>query len=128
MVDVETSEIICTREVWETREDAPGAGGMAERLAIMFHQDFPLVDGRIINKQGETITIDRGQNAVRAGGRLIIFREEPVIHPATGQKVGMDIRVVAHARIIKVHPETAAALVMDGDEKTVNRLDRFITE
>ena len=128
MVDVETSKIICTQEVWETWEDTHGAGDLAERLAIMFHQDFPLLDGQIIKKEGENIIVDLGQGRVKPDRRLIIFREEPVIHPATGKRVGMDIRILGHARIIKVLPETAVARFMDGNEKAVKRLDRFITE
>ncbi len=127
MVDVETSKIICTRKVWETPEDVRG-GDMAERLAIMFHQDFPLTAGRIIKKEGESITVDLGRGRVKPGRGLIIFREEPVIHPATGKKVGMDIRILGHARVITVFSETAVARLVDDDGETVKRLDRVITE
>ena len=128
MVDVETSKVICKQEVRETWEDGHGGGDMAERLAIMFHQDFPLIDGHIIKKQGKTITVDQGQDKIKPGRRLIIFREEPVIHPVTGKRVGMDIRILGHARVIEVLPETAVARLTDSDEKAVSRLDRFITE
>ena len=128
MIDVETSKIISTHEMGADLIDSFSAGNMAEGLALKLHQDFPLIDGHIIEMKGKNMVVDIGQNGTKPGRRLIIFRGEPVIHPVTGKTVGTDIRVVAHAVVTQVLPETSRAMVLDADEGGVNRLDRVITE
>lgn len=128
MIDVETSKVVSTRKICGKLNNISAAGDLAEKLAIKFHQDFPLLDGHIIEKQGENIIVDKGQNMVKPGRRLIIFRGEPMIHPLTGKRLGMDIHILGHARVTKVLPETAVARLVDGDKKTVGPSDRFITE
>ncbi|RLC17078.1 MAG: hypothetical protein DRH93_18030 [Deltaproteobacteria bacterium] len=128
MIDVETSEVISQQEIWGGLNDPLSAGEMAEGLALKFHQGFPLVDGHIIEKQGGSIVVDIGQHVIKPDRRLIIFRGEPVIHPVTGENVGLDIQVLGHALVIQVQQKTAIARLIDCDEATLNLTDRVITE
>ncbi len=127
MIDVETSEVISQQEIWGVN-DPLSAGEMAEGLALKFHQGFPLVDGHIIEKQGGSIVVDIGQHVTKPDRRLIIFREEPVIHPVTSKNVGLDIQVLGHAQVIQVQRETAMAKLIDCDEAALNLTDRVIVE
>jgi len=128
MVDTETSEILATADVYDEVKDLHALKLLAEGLAIKFHRDFPLVEGAIIQKKGKYIFTDLGQDKIKVNRRLIIYREEPVKHPATGKSFGADYRIIDRARIKQVSPEMSKAEVFNDKDRSINQSDKVITE
>lgn len=128
MIDNETSAIISTQEITGNLKDPLSGRYLAEALALKFHQDFPLVDGHIIGKAGHNIKVDLGHNRVKPGRRLILFREAPLVDPATGKFAGTEVRILGYARVNQVMQKTAVARVRDEDGEALMLTDRVIVE
>lgn len=128
IIDVETSKIISRQEIWGRVDHLSGTGNITNGLAIRFHQDFPLNDGQIIEKQGLKIIVDMGQSRLKTGRRLIVFRGRPVVHPVSKKTIGTDIHIIGHARIIEIFQSTAAAQLEGCNVADVRLMDRVITE
>ncbi|MGA1824084.1 MAG: FlgO family outer membrane protein [bacterium] len=128
MIDIETSEIVATADVYDEIKDLTLLKSLAAGLALKFHREFPLVDGAIIKKSGNYIFTDLGQDKISVHRRLIIYREEPVKHPVTGKEFGADCQIIDRARILQVSPEMSKARIIQGKAKQVDQLDKVITE
>ena len=74
------------------------------------------------------IVTDMGEQKIGIQKRLIVYREEPVVHPVTGKMLGADSEILGHARIKQVSPEMSKAELIEEKEKRVNRLDKVITQ
>ncbi len=128
MIDTETSEIMATEDVYSEVKGLPALASLAEGMAIKFHRDFPLVGGVVIKRKGKSIFTDMGQDKIKLQRRLIVYKDEPVKHPVTGKILGADSEIIAHAYITQVEAEMSKAELTDGRDKTINRLDKVISE
>ncbi len=128
MIDTETSDILAVVDVYDEVTDISSLSSLSEGLAIKLHREFPLIDGVVIQKKGNSIFCDLGKNKIKIHRRLIVFREEPVKHPVTGKLFGSDNVILGRARIIQVMPELSKADMLDGKTETIKPLDKVITE
>jgi hypothetical protein len=128
VIDTETSDILVVVDAYDEISNISSLRSLSEGLAIKLHREFPLIDGVVIQKNGNSIICDLGKNKVKLRSRLIVFREEPLKHPVTGKLLGSDNVIVGRARVIQVMPELSKADVMDGETKTIKLLDKIITE
>jgi len=128
LIDTETSEILATEDVYDEVKDLAGLRVLAEGLALKFHRDFPLVDGRIIQQKDNAVFTDLGEDKVKLQRRLILYREEPLKHPVTGKMLGVDNVIIGRARITQVMPEMSKAEVVAGKAESVKPQDKVITE
>ncbi|CAN2039888.1 Tetratricopeptide repeat protein [Candidatus Magnetomoraceae bacterium gMMP-15] len=110
IIDNETSEILAIKDVYDELKNKSGLMSMSERLAIKIHKEFPLTDGLIIQKKGNTFFTDLGKEKIKSARRLIVYREKPGIHhPLTGKNPGTDTEIIGYARIIKVMEKMSRA-------------------
>ena len=128
MIDTETSEILAVEDVYDEAKELPALRSLAEGMAIKFHQDFPLVNGLIIEKKSENIFTDLGQEEIKDQRRLIVYRERPIKHPVTGKMLGADNEIICRARITQVMPEISKAQLVGGHAENIKLMDRVITE
>jgi TolB-like protein len=128
MIDTETSEILATEDVYDEVKDLLALRALAEGMAIKFHQEFPLVDGLVIERKEEDIFTDLGQDVIELRRRLIVYREEPVKHPVTGKVLGADNKIMGHARVTQVMPEMSKAELLECKAEAIRRLDKVITQ
>jgi TolB-like protein len=128
MIDTETSEILASKDVYGEVKDLPALRSLAEGMAIKFHLDFPLVDGLIIEQKGKDIFTDLGENVIKVGRRLIVYRVEPIKHPVTGKVLGADNKIIGRACITQVMSEMSKAELLKGKPESVGHLDRVITQ
>jgi tetratricopeptide (TPR) repeat protein/TolB-like protein len=128
LIDTETSEILSAQDVYNEVKDLPSLGFLAEGMAVKFHQDFPLVDGLVIEHKGDDIFTDLGQDVIKLGRKLIIYRENPIRHPVTGKAQGADNAIIGRARVTQVMPEMSKAQLLERTAKAIRRMDKVITE
>jgi len=128
MIDTETSEVATTVDVYDEAKDLQALISLAEGMAIKFHREFPLLDGLVIQRKGKQIFTDLGQDKVKLQRKLIVYREEPFKHPATGKVLGADNEIIGRARIDQIMPEMSRAELLDDEVGAVNLLDKVITE
>ena len=128
MVDSETSEILASEDVYDEVKEISAMRSLSEGLAIKFHREFPLVEGIVVRQKGKSILTDIGSDRITINRRLIVFREEPVIHPVTGKTLGSDNTILGRARVTQVMEGLSKAAILDNGEITVNIMDKVISE
>jgi len=128
LIDTETSEILDTEDVYDEVKDIQGIKLLAEGMAIKLHIEFPLVEGLVIERKKDDIFTDLGNQTLKIGRRLIVYREEPMKHPLTGKVIGADNIIMGRARVSQVMPEMSKAELLDGKDETITPMDRVISE
>ncbi len=129
VIDTETSEILSSSDVYDEVKDLMALKKLSEGMAIKFHQDFPLLDGMVIQQKGDAIFTDIGEeDKVKLQRRLIIYREEAISHPVTGKILGADNLIMGHARITQIMPDLSKAEMVEGKYAEIRQLDKVITE
>ncbi|MBN1832983.1 MAG: hypothetical protein JW896_12830 [Deltaproteobacteria bacterium] len=128
IIDTETSEILATEDVYGEVKDLPALRDLAQGMAVKFHREFPLLDGHVIQKKGEHLFTDLGQDRIKLHRRFIVYREDPIEDPLTGKAVGADNVIIGRARVIQVMQEMSKAEIIDGENSSISRQDKVITE
>lgn len=128
MIDVETSEIMETKDVYDEANDLLVLMKLAEGMAIKFHLEFPLLEGLIVQEKGQSIFTDLGKDKVKVQRKLIVYREEPIKHPVTGKVLGSDNIIIGRARITQVMPDLSKAEISTDKNISVKQMDKVITE
>jgi TolB-like protein len=128
MIDTETSAVLATADVYDEITNAMNLNSLSNGLAIKFHKEFPLLDGIIVRKKGNSIFTNLGKDLIKLQRRLIVFRDIPVKHPVTGKILGSDNEVLGRVRVTQVMPEMSKAEIQDGDTAVIEVMDKVITE
>ena len=69
-----------------------------------------------------------GEEKIGIQKSLIVYREEPVVHPITAKVLGADSEILGRARVKQVSPEMSKAELVDQKGPQVDLLDKVITE
>ena len=128
LIDTETSDILAVVDVYDEVTDTGSLISLSEGLALKLHREFPLIDGVVVQKKGNSIFSDLGRGKVKIRRRLIVFRELPVKHPVTGKWLGSDNVILGRARVTQVMPELSKADILGGKTETIKKLDKVIAE
>jgi len=127
MVDTETSEILASEDVYGESMELSAIRELAQGLAVKFHQEFPLVGGMVVQNKNGALMLDLGQSVLKPNRRVIVFREEPVVHPVTGKTLGMDNTILGYAQVNQVMDSMSKANMVS-PENSAKALDKVITE
>jgi TolB-like protein len=128
VIDTETSEIVASEDVYDEVKDVEGLQALAEGMAIRIHRKFPLLNGTVVQQKGKWIFTDIGDDKIGLQGRLIVYREEPIKHPVTGELLGADNEILGRARVVQVMPGMSKAEISDGEPASVKPMDKVISE
>jgi hypothetical protein len=129
--DVETTEHLASVDIYGEELELRDVKFLMYGLAWKFQQRFPLVEGVVIERDGERLTVNRGsQDALKQFMKTILFRDSGAItDPETGKPLGKRIENLGEARIIEVSDAFAqAALLRSTQTRDVKKLDKFITK
>ena len=128
MIDTETSELLASEDVFGEEKSFLALKSLSEGMAIKFHQEFPLVDGLVVQKKGKHIFTDIGEPKTKLSRRLIVYREEAIKHPVSGKVLGTDNAIIGRVRVTQVMPDLSKAEVVTGNVDEMKPLDKVITE
>ncbi|HHP7235161.1 MAG TPA: FlgO family outer membrane protein, partial [Desulfobacterales bacterium] len=128
MIDVETSEILDTEDVYSETRDWESLQTLAEGLAVKFHRRFPLVNGTVLEAKGNVIFTDLGEEKIGCQKRLLVYRNHPIQHPLSGKILGSDTEILSQARVQQVSAEMTKAELLEPTEATVSAFDQVITQ
>ncbi len=89
IIDVESASIIAAENVRSSRND--NLQDLVNEMSKKIIKNFPL-EGYIVNRHGEIITLDLGiRTGVKPGMKFIVFKEGQVIkHPKTGEVLDVE--------------------------------------
>ena len=131
LVNTETSTIMAAKDVYDEDKSMAGLKAILEGLALKYKNTFPLLEGLIIQKDGEVILVDLGSNKnIKPDMGLILFREgEDIKHPVSGALLGSESIELGVAKVNNVYDEFARATITDKQEShQIETLDRVITK
>ena len=128
MIDTETSEILATEDVYADVKGGAALSTLARGLAIKYHHDFPLVEGIVINADGNVILTDIGSEKIKLRQRVIVYREAQVRHPVSQRVLGTDKQILCRARITQVQKEMSKARLVEDPPVAVEPLQKVIAE
>jgi TolB-like protein len=128
VIDSETGDILCTVDVYGEIKTLPGLNTLAQAMALKLHREFPLVDGLVIDKQGNVIITDLTLEKLRSQRRILIYTEHPVVHPETGRPVGSDHHVLGLARITQADEKLARARLQPDADPAIQPRQHVITQ
>ncbi|MBF0468386.1 MAG: hypothetical protein HQK61_05820 [Desulfamplus sp.] len=127
MVDTETSEIIAAKDVYGESMELPAIRDLAQGLAVKLHLEFPLVSGMVVQNKDDALIVDLGQGVLKLNRRVIVFREEPVVHPVTGKTLGSDNTILGYAKVNQVMEDISRVTIISSGT-SAKALDKIITE
>lgn len=135
-VDVETTELLATADVYGEELEPRDVEFLMQGLAWKFKQRFPLVEGVVVEREGERVFVNRGsQHALKQFMKAILFRDGKVItDPQTGTRLGYSEEPLGEARITEVADAFSQAVLLpsaqarDVRKLDVKKLDKFITK
>lgn len=113
----ETSEILATEKIYSDKEGTAALRFLAEAMAVSFHNDFPMLRGTVVKRNGSQIYTSLGQDKAALNGRLVIYR---------GSSTG--IVVLGYARITQVLQDMSKAEVISGRIDDIRALDLVIVQ
>jgi hypothetical protein len=131
LLDLETSEIILARDVYEEDKNLATIRKMSQGLALKFKQAMPVIEGEVVKLKGQDVYTDLGaEERILRGMRILLFREgEMITHPRTGKPLGCDALELGEAVVKGVFDQmSVGTLIEERKKQEVNPLDRAITK
>ena len=128
VIDSETAEILATVDVYSETHSLSGYRDMGQSLALKIHREFPLADGRVIDKQGTVVFTDLGRPKLRVQRRIIVYQDRPLSEPGTGRTLGYDHQVLGKARVIQCGPQHSKAELQTGYNPLIKPQHKVITQ
>ncbi len=125
IVDAKTGRIIAFTDVYDEVNNIDDLKSLAEGMANKIHQEFPLVSGKVLYKEGKEIFTDIAHPNLKIGTRLIVHREDEKV--ISGRTIVYS-KIIGYARITDISPELTKALLQDCNPDEIRLHDKVITE
>ncbi len=131
MIDTETSETLAMTDVYSLSKDHSTLRSIAWEMASKFELELPLLAGKILFIKDNYFFTDIIHDKLNPPRRLIIFREDKLLDPDTGQEFGIDYKIVGYAQITEVLEKVSKAKILNilnNDLTSINKSDKVITQ
>jgi hypothetical protein len=118
VISVETSETIVAEEADTKNTKIESLEEITEKVATGIYNALPLVEGNIIEVDGESVFLDIGFNmGLRKGTKCIAYSEgKQIVHPVTGEIIGKRNKKLAELVITEVQERMSVARVVENAE------------
>lgn len=130
-VDVETSAILASEDVYGEDLSSPLVRTLMAGLALKIRNDFPVVEGLVLRMEDKNVVTDLGRNRLlKKNMKLIVFREgEPIKHPVTGKVLGAQTEILGEVEITSVDTDFSQGVMLPTDEpREIKQLDKVVTK
>lgn len=130
LIDTENATIISAQDAYSNQISIYQIADMVNQLAEKFKNDLPIVEGLVINVQGNKVTLDLGANkGLKKGMKCLVYREgDPIVHPVTKEVIGRIINQVCEVRIVDIYPAYSIGEVTKQLSGLPQKLDKVITK
>ena len=104
VIDTQSSEVIVARNARGDGTNLEGVEKLIENVAIMIYNELPLVQGSVINAEGDVMYIDVGSDKrIRRGSRCVAYREVgDLLDPATGALIDKKVKMLGEVQVEEV--------------------------
>jgi len=104
VIDTQSSEVIVARNARAERTTLEDVEKLVESVAIMIYNELPLVQGSVINTEGNVLYIDIGsEKRIRRGSRCVAYREVgDLLDPTTGALIDKKVKLLGEVQVEEV--------------------------
>lgn len=130
-VDVRTSEVLASSDVYGEELTLPELQILLEGLAWKIKRHFPLSEGLVLKTEGKRIFVDLGvQHKLKKHMKLVLFRDGEVIkHPITGKVLHTETEILTEAWVDAVFDDVSRAVLLQPEiASEIKQLDRVMTK
>jgi hypothetical protein len=111
-VDVESGAILAAEDVYGEELDLRAVHTLMAGLALKIRQRFPLVQGLVLQVEGNTILVDLGRQLLKKYMKLLVFRDgEALTQPQTGKPLGNPAEILGEATVEAVFEELSRGVL-----------------
>ena len=104
LIDTQSSEVIVARNARGDGTNLEDVEKLVENVAIMIYNELPLVQGSVINAEGDVMYIDAGSDKrIRRGSRCVAYREVgDLLDPSTGTVIDRKVKMLGEVQVEEV--------------------------
>ena len=104
LIDTQSSEVIVARNARGDGTSLEDVEKLVENVAIMIYNELPLVQGSVINAEGDVMYIDAGSDKrIRRGSRCVAYREVgDLLDPSTGAVIDRKVKMLGEVQVEEV--------------------------
>jgi len=131
VIDTQSSEVIVARNARADRTNLEDVEKLTESVAIMIYNELPLVQGSVINTEGDVLYIDVGiDKRIRRGSRCVAYREVgDLLDPTTGAVIDKKVKMLGEVQVEEVLERASkAALVKREPGESIKVGDRIVVK
>ncbi|NOY78814.1 MAG: hypothetical protein GXO76_13205 [Calditrichaeota bacterium] len=130
VIDTESARIITARDGYSGSSDMQSVKNTVENVANAIVEDLPLVDGFVIQVNGQKIMLDKGLNSgLRPGMKCIIYREgKEIRHPITGEVLGRETNIIGEVLVNDSFEKYSVAKPISTTGGVISVGDKFLTK
>jgi len=130
VIDTESARIITARDAYTGGSDIQSVKNAVENLAHALVKDLPLVDGFVIQVNGNQIMLDKGlTSGLKPGMKCIVYREgKEIRHPITGEILGRETTIIGTVLVNDAFEKYSIARPVSIEGGAVAVGDSFLTK
>ncbi len=131
LIDTQSSEVIVARNARGDRTNLEGVEKLVENVAIMIYNELPLVQGSVINADGDVMYVDVGSDKrIRRGSRCVAYREVgDLLDPTTGALIDKKVKMLGEVQVEEVLEKASkVALVTMEPGETIKVGDKIVVK
>lgn len=131
LIDTQSSEVIVARNARGDRTSLEDVEKLSESVAIMIYNELPLVQGSVINAEGDVMYIDAGSDKrIRRGSRCVAYREVgDLLNPSTGAVIDKKVKMLGEVQVEEVLEKASkVALVRTEPGESIRVGDKVVVK
>jgi TolB-like protein len=131
VIDTQSSEVLVARNTRADRTTLEDVENLAQSVAIMIYNELPLVQGSVINTEGNVMYIDVGSDKrIRRGSRCVAYREVGDLrNPTTGALIDKKVKMLGEVQVEEVLEKAAkVALVKMETGEVIQVGDKIVVK
>jgi TolB-like protein len=131
VIDTQSSEVIVARNARAEKTDLEHVEELVSTVAITIYNELPLVQGSVINAEGDVLYIDVGNDKrIRRGARCVAYREVgDLLDPTTGALIDKKVRMLGEVQVEEVLERASkAALVRAEPGESIRVGDKIVVK
>ena len=130
VIETETGVTVVAQDVESNNTDLHSIDKAVENLAVKIYNIMPLVEGYIVNIEGDEVYLDLGiLLGIRKGSKIVAFREgKAIIHPVTGEELGKKVTMLGELIVEQVQEKMSVAVWVGETKQTVNIGDKVVVK
>lgn len=130
VIDTETAAIITAKDAYSDQISLQDVSQMISSLAEKIKSAIPILNGYVINVNGDEVTMDIGRsNGLKKGMKCHVYREgAPIVHPVTGKVIAREIDEICEVMVSEVFDVYSSANIIQTKDGSPKVRDKVVTK